>query len=219
MLDEVKRGNGSVVSSRQIQILQSLEGGIVLEILMQEGAIVKQGQVLMRIDDTKFASELGEVRERRAANAARVARLEAEVQGRTPEFAEELVKIAPQAVETERNVFLARQRKLDHDVDVLVQQQIRLTDSLKLLSREVELTRNLYVQKIVPEIEMLRLDREASEMKGQLAETQSRINSARPHSAPRPKKILPNPAAILPFSTRPSNRPRTVSAGRSYARR
>ena len=62
----------------------------------------------MRIDDTKFAAELGEVRERRAANAARVARLEAEVQGRTPEFAEEFVKIAPQAVETERNVFAAQ---------------------------------------------------------------------------------------------------------------
>lgn len=180
VLDEVKRGNGSVVPSRQIQVLQSLEGGIVLETLVQEGSIVKQGQVLMKIDDTKSSSELGEVRERRAANAARVARLEAEVQGRgQPEFAEDLVKIAPQAVETERNVFVARQKKLDQEVDVLMQQQIRLTDSLKLLSREVELTRNLYVQKIVPEIDMLRLDRQASEMKGQLAEAQSRITGTR----------------------------------------
>src|SRR5262245_15305287 len=130
-LDEVKRGNGRVVPSRQIQVLQSLEGGIVREILVHEGAIVKQGQILMKIDDTRFAAELGEVRERRAANAARVARLEAEVQGRNPEFADEFVKIAPQAVETERNVFLARQKKLDHEVDVLMQQQIRLTDSLK----------------------------------------------------------------------------------------
>src|SRR6478752_944397 len=104
VLDEVKRGNGRVVPSRQIQVLQSLEGGIVRETLVQEGAIVTQGQVLMKIDDTKSGSELGEIRERRAANAARVARLEAEVQGRTPEFAEEFIKIAPQAVETERNV-------------------------------------------------------------------------------------------------------------------
>ncbi len=179
-LDEVKRGNGRVVSSRQTQVLQSLEGGIVREILVHEGAIVQQGQVLMKIDDTRFASEFGEVRERRAANAARVARLEAEVQSRErPEFAEELGKVAPQSIETERSVFAARRKKLDNDVDVLAQQQIRLTESLKLVDRQVELTRKLYVQKIVPEIEMLQLDQKVTETRGQIAEVQSRIDNIR----------------------------------------
>lgn len=179
-LDEVKRGNGRVVSSRQTQVLQSLEGGIVREILVHEGAIVQQGQVLMKIDDTRFASEFGEVRERRAANAARVARLEAEVQSRErPEFAEELGKVAPQSIETERSVFAARRKKLDNDVDVLAQQQIRLTKSLKLVDRQVELTRKLYVQKIVPEIEMLQLDQKVTETRGQIAEVQSRIDNIR----------------------------------------
>jgi membrane fusion protein, adhesin transport system len=180
ILEEVKRGNGRVVSSRQIQVLQSLEGGIVREILTQEGGIVSQGQVLMKIDDIKFSSELGEVRERRAANGARVARLEAEVQGRSaPEFSEELMTFAPQAVETERNVFEARRRKFQEDIEVLAQARNRFTDSLKLLNREVELTRNLYAQKIVPEIEMLRLERQESEMKGQLGEVQSRIDNTK----------------------------------------
>ena len=177
-LDEVKRGNGRVVPSRQTQVLQSLEGGIVREILVHEGAIVKQGEVLMKIDDTRFAAELGEVRERRAANTARVARLEAEVQGRShPEFTEDLVAIAPQAVETERNVFDARQKKLERDVDVLAQQQMRIAETLRLVSRQVELTRELYIKKIVPEIEMLQLDQKAAETKGQLAEAQSRIDN------------------------------------------
>jgi adhesin transport system membrane fusion protein len=177
-LDEVKRGNGRVVPSRQIQVLQSLEGGIVREILVHEGAIVKQGEILMKIDDTRFAAELGEVRERRAANAARVARLEAEVQGRSkPVFAEELARLAPQAVETEGNVFDARQKKLHKDIDVLAQQETRLVESLKLINRQVELTHKLYVQKIVPEIEMLQLDQKAAETKGQLAEAQSRIDN------------------------------------------
>src|ERR1700746_2197057 len=78
VLDEVKRGGGRVVPSRQMQVVQSLEGGIVGDILGREGDIVQQGQSLMRIEDTKFASEFGEIRERRAAAAARVARLEAE---------------------------------------------------------------------------------------------------------------------------------------------
>ena len=174
-LDEVKRGNGRVVPSRQMQVLQSLEGGIVREILVHEGAIVKEGEILMKIDDTRFAAELGEVRARRAANAARVARLEAEVQERKPEFADELVQIALQAVETERNVFEARQKKLNNDVDVLAQQELRFSESLKLFERQVELTHKLYVQKIVPEIEMLQMDQKVTEMKGQVAEAQSRI--------------------------------------------
>lgn len=180
VLDEVKRGNARVIPSRQLQVVQSLEGGIVQDILVQEGDIVKQGQVLMRIDDTKFLADLGEVRERRFANAARVARLEAEVKGLPkPTFPDKLAERAPQAVQTEQNVFDARARKLAQDVDVLTQQATRLSDSLKLLSREVQLTQNLYTQKVVPEIEMLRLQRQESDMRGQLAETQARISTAK----------------------------------------
>ncbi len=178
VLDEVKRGNGRVVPSRQMQVVQSLEGGIVSAILVGEGATVRQGEPLMRIDDTKFASEFGEVRERRAALAARVVRLEAEAQGvERLSFSDELRQVAPAAVATETSVFETRTRKLAQDVDVLAQQVTRLTDTLKLLDREVTLTRRLYEQKVVPEIEMLRLERQQTDMRGQLAESQSKITN------------------------------------------
>lgn len=178
ILDEVKRGNGRVVPSRQMQVVQTLEGGIVGAILVGEGDIVQAGQPLMRIDDTKFASEFGEVRERRAAMAARVARLEAEVQGRDKlSVPDDLKQIAPAAVSTETSVFETRARKVAQDVDVLRQQVTRFTDTLKLLDKEVALTRNLYNQKVVPEIEMLRLERQQTDMRGQLAEAQSKISN------------------------------------------
>ena len=180
VLDEVKRGNGKVIPSRQIQVVQSLEGGIVQAILVQEGAIVKAAQPLMTIADTKFAAELGEIRERRAAIAARVARLQAEAGGRTSlVFPDELREASPRSVETEQSVFDTRARKVAQEADVVAQQEARLTESLKLLTRELELTRRLYAQKVVPEIEMLRLERQASEMRGQLAEAQSRIVNIR----------------------------------------
>jgi len=176
VLDEVKRGSGRVVPSRQMQVVQSLEGGIVGDILVREGDIVQQGQSLMRIEDTKFASEFGEIRERRAAAAARVARLEAEARGRSEiSFPDEVDKVVPAAVATEASVFKMRAQKVAQDIDVLNQQVTRLTGSLKLLEREQTLTRRLYDQKVVPEIEMLRLDRQATDMKGQLAEAQSKI--------------------------------------------
>ncbi|MHC2620473.1 adhesin transport system membrane fusion protein [Bradyrhizobium huanghuaihaiense] len=176
VLEEVKRGNGKVVPSRQIQVVQSLEGGIVGDILVQEGAVVQQGQSLMRIDDTKFASEFGEIRERRASMAARLARLDAEAKGRSEiVFPDQIEGVVPVAVTTERSVFKARALKVAQDVDVLNQQIARLTQTSGLLDRELALTRKLYEQKVVPEIEMLRLERQSAEAKGQIAEAKAKI--------------------------------------------
>ena len=220
ILDEVKRGNGKVIPARQIQVVQSLEGGIIEQILVHEGTTVQQGQPLMRINDTKFAAEFGEVRERRGAVAARVARLEAEVQGLSALiFPDELRKVAPRAVETEKSVFESRAQKLAQDVDVLAQQEARVTENLKLLNREVELTRRLYAQKIVPEIEMIRLEGRASETRGQLAETKARLPMSKLRFALRPTKTWPNPRATWRFSTRTSNQPRTGCAAPSCRRR
>jgi membrane fusion protein, adhesin transport system len=175
VLDEVKRGAGRVVPSRQMQVVQSLEGGIVSALEVRDGDIVRQDQVLVRIADTKFASELGEVTERRGAMTARVVRLEAELKGlAAPDFSDDLRRTAPGAVQAETSVFETRARKLADDIDVLTQQETRLSQTLTLLNREVELTRRLYEQKVVPEIEWLRLTRQATEMRGQLAETQAR---------------------------------------------
>ncbi|TYO63866.1 HlyD family type I secretion periplasmic adaptor subunit [Bradyrhizobium hipponense] len=178
VLEEVKRGNGKVVPSRQIQVVQSLEGGIVGDILVQEGAAVQQGQSLMRIDDTKFAAEFGEIRERRASMAARVARLDAEANGRTEiRFPDQIDQVVPAAVATEKSVFKTRAQKIAQDIDVLNQQITRLSQSSALLDRELTLTRKLYEQRVVPEIEMLRLERQSAEAKGQLAEAKSKIAS------------------------------------------
>jgi len=180
ILDEVKRGNGRVIPSRQTQVVQTLEGGIVGTILVREGDIVNQGEPLMRIDDTKFASEFGEVRERRAAMAARVVRLEAEAQGQdSVTFPPDLVQIAPGPVSAEKSVFETHARKLAQDIDVLKQDQTRLSESLKLLDREVELTRPLFQQKVVPEIEWVRLQQREADMRGQLAGVQSKISNAK----------------------------------------
>ncbi|EKS39951.1 HlyD family type I secretion periplasmic adaptor subunit [Afipia clevelandensis] len=189
VLDEVKRGSGKVVPARQIQVVQSLEGGIISELLVSEGTIVEQGQPLARIEDTSFASQFGEVRERQAAMAARVLRLEAETQGIPLKFPETLEQNSPRSVAAERNVYDARARKLAQDIDVIQQQEAqkrrevdelrasedRFSGTLKLLSREVELTRNLYNQRVVPEIEMLRVDRQATDMRGQLSVVQATI--------------------------------------------
>jgi adhesin transport system membrane fusion protein len=120
ILDEVKRGAGRVIPSRQIQVVQSLEGGIINDILVQEGDTVQRGQPIAHIDSTKFAADLGEARAKRDS----------------------------------------------------------LASNVKLLNRELDLTRRLYEQKVVPEIEMLRAERQANDMAGQLAQIDQTIRSA-----------------------------------------
>jgi adhesin transport system membrane fusion protein len=184
VLDEVTRGNARVVPSRQTQVVQTLEGGIVEAINIQEGAIVQRGQILMRIDDTNFASQLGEVRERRAAMAVRVARLDSEAAGRTSiEFPADLDRDFSRLAVAERSLFDARARRLAQDLEVLQQQEdqrrrekdelqaqaSRISSSLNLLDREAGITRRLHQTRVVPEIEMIRLDRQVAEARGQLA--------------------------------------------------
>lgn len=121
VLDEVKRGAGRVIPSRQMQVVQSLEGGIIKKFYVQEGDTVHEGQPLVQIDNTKFKSDLGELQAKRDA----------------------------------------------------------LSASLKLLTRELDLTQRLYNQKVVPEIEMLRLQRQVADMTGQLEITEETIKSAK----------------------------------------
>ena len=61
VLDEVTTGPGKVIPSRQLQVVQPLEAGIIREILVKEGQLVDAGQILMHVDDTAFSSELGEL--------------------------------------------------------------------------------------------------------------------------------------------------------------
>jgi adhesin transport system membrane fusion protein len=195
VLDEVTRGQARVIPSRQMQIVQSLEGGLVQGIGVTEGDIVAPGQALMRIDDTAFGVQLGEISERRAALRARVARLEREVRGENADaatFPDDLRRDQPQTVASELALAAARARKVAQDVEVLDQQlgqklkereelaaqARRLAAGKPLLDRELTITRRLFSQRVVPEIEMLRLERQATELTGQTEVNQSSLLKA-----------------------------------------
>ena len=63
-LQEVATGRGRVIPASKIQLVQNLEGGIVREILVRDGALVREGDVILRIDPTAAGSSLGEAREK-----------------------------------------------------------------------------------------------------------------------------------------------------------
>ncbi|MDX1698675.1 MAG: hypothetical protein R3308_10330, partial [Thiohalobacterales bacterium] len=77
-LDEVTRGEGKVIPSSKVQVVQNLEGGILDRILVREGELVERDQPLLRLDDTRFSSSFRETRLKYLALLAKSARLQAE---------------------------------------------------------------------------------------------------------------------------------------------
>lgn len=184
IVEEITKGQGKVIPSSQIQVVQVLERGVVREILVNEGDLVEKDRVLMRIDDTRFASKLGELEQRRRALQTEIARLTAEAQ-HLSSFAAgiELAKAAPKAVRAQVLAFRARRAKLIQDLAVREQQLIQKTQekrefearagklaaSLELFERELTLTEKMRQNGSLPEIEFIRLKRQVVTQRGELA--------------------------------------------------
>lgn len=180
-IDEVVRGEGKVVPSRQVQIIQSLDGGIVEEILVREGEPVEPGQVLLRVDPTRYASSLGENRVESLALKARAARLQALATGEPFVAPPDVAREDPQLVEMEQEVWRSRTRELEETIsigrDQLRQRQdeLRSTEadqeqaakSCSLTSRELNVTRPLLKSGAVSEVDLLRLQRDVARYCGE----------------------------------------------------
>lgn len=194
-LDEVTRGQGRVVPSSKIQVIQNLEGGIVAEILVNEGAVVDKGQVLLRIENTAAEANFGELQQRRMSALAAVARLQAEQsdqEGVQPVFSEELTQAAPELVQAEQSLFKVRQQQLRSQIQILEDQVAQrkqemqeldsklagLRSAYGLASQELEITRPLAEQGVVAKVDLLRLEREVLDLKSQIDAT----NLAKPRA-------------------------------------
>ena len=182
-VDQMATGAGRVIPSSQVQMVQSLEPGIVAEILVGEGDRVETGQNLIRIDDTGVASRLGELRQQQLALAAELDRLNAQAKG-AETYAPPAVMDAGSEpfLRDQQAIFLADKRKLDEQFLIrsqqLVQRRQNLREaeataakqaaSLELSERELELTRALFDRKAIPELEFLRIQRQVIELRGDL---------------------------------------------------
>ncbi|MBT7308622.1 MAG: HlyD family type I secretion periplasmic adaptor subunit [Gammaproteobacteria bacterium] len=188
-LDEVTVGEGKVIPSRQVQIVQNLEGGIVSAIHTKEGNIVEEGEVLIRFDDVIMNASLQENRTRVQALRAKKTRLQSEVGGVELFFAQDLVDYFPELVRQERELYQSRERELgakvagvDSQIKQVGQQVNELRSKLKTLkksivisNKELEITRPLYLEGAVSKIELLGLERAVNDMQGEIEQVQLEI--------------------------------------------
>lgn len=185
VLEEVTMGEGKAIPSSKIQVIQNLEGGIVAEIFVREGQLVNKGDVLLRLDDTRFLSNRGESDADRMALTARLERLQAEAAGRPLEMPAEITLKAPQLVEDELALYNSRQDRLHSEQRTLNEQlrqktqelaefsskQQQYRSSLGLIQQELNMSQPLVNSGAISEVEILRLRRSAVEMRGSLDAT------------------------------------------------
>jgi len=189
-IDEVVRGEGKVVPSRQVQVIQSLDGGIVKEIMVRPGQTVEPGDILLKIDPTRFASSLGENNAEYLALLARSARQKALATGEPFQMPEEVLQQAPQVGEMERNTYIARNNELKATVDVAREQLNQREEELRetrakrdqaatscgLTSRELQVTRPLLATGAVAEVDLLRLQRDVARSCGEAKGAEAQID-------------------------------------------
>lgn len=164
-LDEVTTGSGKVVPSSHEQVIQSLEGGIIHKLLVQEGDIVERGQQVAQLDRTKTESSVLESESRLNAALATASRLTAEVNGTELTFPAELDDDVD-LVRQETALFTSRRESLEKGVAGLRQ-------GMALIQRELALTQPLVKQGAASNVEVLRLQRQKNELDNKVTEMQN----------------------------------------------
>ena len=203
-LDEVTRGEGTVIPSGQVQVVQNLEGGIIADINVRAGDLVEANQVLLRIDNTGAGSDFRQSRTRYLSLSATVARLKAEVAGKKSiDFPKEVLKEAPTVAAGEKAAFLSRRQALNTDLEILrkqteqrKQELVELESRLQQLNRshqlaleEMEMTRPMVEKRLEPEMTLLRLKREVNDLEGNAEATRLAIPRAKAALAESRRRI------------------------------
>ena len=162
---EVSTGTGKVVPTSKEQLIQSMEGGIIKELNVSEGTLVERGQVLAQLDAVKSESNVGESEAKYRAALASVNRLQAEVSEKALVFDASLDKY-PELRRAETDLFNARRKGLSETLT-------GIESSLKLVRSELAITENLAKVGASSRVEVLRLNRQRSELELKASEARS----------------------------------------------
>lgn len=189
-VEEVTRGEGKVISSKQLQLVQSFDGGVVSAILVKEGQVVEKDQLLLKIDETRATSGVRESAAQGFALRARQARLRAVAEG-SP-FVPPVVRDSEEErriVEEERRLYGTRMSELGTMLAINRQQlQQREQELAEMRSRkasaershdlsqqELAKTKPLLASGAVSEVDILRLERDLARSRGESEQASAQI--------------------------------------------
>lgn len=173
-LDKVVRGSGKTVSEAQNQLVQSSEPGVIRKRYFNEGDYVLKGDLLFDIDPVDAKTQLDQAQKRFSTLTVKALRLKAEVANQTPDFTQNLIEEAPNAVSTELSLYAARLDDLNTKSAILEQRRIQklnevqelkiqyqtASNGLALIRREIATLEPLVRSGLAPETRLIALKRD-----------------------------------------------------------
>ncbi|MDH5189195.1 MAG: HlyD family type I secretion periplasmic adaptor subunit [Rhodospirillaceae bacterium] len=192
-LDEVASSPGEVVPMGKVKVIQHLEGGIIQDIFVAEGDIVREGQPLLQLDLGSGGANIEELQVRLDGEILARARLEAEAKGTDPIFPPDIASRIPEQANAQRQAFDARRRQMDSGLSVLKRQvtqrelevqelQAKLTaarNNLKSAEERFKISTDLLKDGLTSRVDHLQLGAEVETLQGELKSIQAGIPRAR----------------------------------------
>lgn len=169
-IEEVTSGTGRIVPSGHEQIVQSIETGVLAEMMVTEGQTVESGQALLRIDDVRLGANVKEGQSRVDGLAAAAIRLRAESQGAGLNFPPELARRSPSLIRSETDTYAAKRRALD---EVVRSQE----QALRLAQEEMQITEPMAAKGLVSDLDVLRIRRSMVDARGRIEEARSKYRA------------------------------------------
>ncbi|MBZ9740940.1 MULTISPECIES: HlyD family type I secretion periplasmic adaptor subunit [unclassified Mesorhizobium] len=184
-VDEIARGDGKVIPASKTQVIQASEPGVVQEIAVKVGQVVRKNDLIIRLDNTLNTSSLGEQQAKARALQARIARLKYEQSGNiTGSFPcpENIQSVAPEICDNEQNLLVARRENFDNKLSVLKsrldqrEKELdeananfdRLTKNLAVSDQQAKLVDSMVKKGLMARTEQLKVEQEQTELNGQL---------------------------------------------------
>lgn len=165
-LDQTVRAQATVVSSNRVQIIQTVDGGVVSELFVEEGQLVQKGQPLAKIDTARFKAQNNEIQARVYALEAKVARLRAEVAGNIPDFSNDIMLAAPKNVRLELEIYEQRLKSLLDETDFQ-------KEFVEIAAEELEILEDLFSTGDVSKAEVLSAQKSLVDAKSKLSQMEN----------------------------------------------
>lgn len=203
VLDEVTKGEGQVIASSRTQLIQSLEGGIVTDILVQEGQMVDKDQVLLKMDNVTAEATLKEKEARYYFLRGQIARLSAQINGTDLVFPDDLKEKAPEVVtdqigqynnkrsqqQAELSVLESQVSQRSQEVNEMRSRLSQLNSNLQVKVEELNMTSPMVAQGIMPKVDLLRIEGQVTDLRGEIRTIQTSIPRAQTAVAEAQQRI------------------------------
>jgi len=164
-IDQVSRAPGAVIPSSKIQVVQSKDGGTLLPLPVNAGALVSKGQVIAQFDNTEAQADYFEAKARVESLSATISRLNAELFGGEPKFSETIDQY-PQFKTTQLELFYKRRSAIEEELAAS-------EGILALIREEIAMNEPLMLKGDVSKTEILRLQREEAQLVAKISSTKN----------------------------------------------